>query len=127
MNKEFAFTRLIQISAIVGGALGEEMAKLLRWLKPKSRPLENYYWGYIIPLVAKNEKHEMTTGEAHRFCLDECAQRDRFGRPISTSDADFKVKDQLAYVESVRMMMARDLGIETNDPDPRWKEQQVAA
>lgn len=64
----------------------------------------------------------MTTGEAHRFLLAECAERDRFGRPITTSDSDFTVVMQLGYIESVRNMMARDMDIPTHDPDPAWRE-----
>lgn len=90
--------------------------------KIKSRPLECYYWGHIIPLAKDNEHHKMTAAEAHRFLLDNCAPRDRFGRPITTSDDDFTRLLQLEYVETCRDFMAREMGIQTMDPDRNWRE-----
>lgn len=88
--------------------------------KIKSRPLEQYYWGHMIPLVQKHQG--MTPAEAHRFLLDNCAPRDRFGRPITTSDDDFTRLLQLEYVETCRDYMAREMGIQTMDPDRNWRE-----
>lgn len=87
----------------------------------KSHPYNNYYWGHVIPRAARNECHHMTDSEAHRFLLDNCAKRDRFGRPIRMSDGDFTLMDQLEYVQTCRDFMAREMNVQTMDPDPNWR------
>lgn len=93
---------------------------LARLTRAKSRPLENYYWSHLIPKIQKHQG--MTPPEAHRFLLDSCAPRDRFGRPITMSDGDFDLWMQMPYIETCRDFMARDMDIETMDPDPNWRK-----
>lgn len=85
----------------------------------KSRDLEEYYHSHLVPLVAEHQG--MTHAEAHRFLLELYAERDRFGRPIRTSDGDFSRDRQVRFVEIVRNGMARDMDLQTDDPDPEWK------
>lgn len=123
MNKHEAFERLNSIASVLDAdrtELADQIRKCATALRPKSRQFESYYWAHIVPMVA--DFLGETPACAHRFLLSECAQRDKNGNPIGTSDEDFHVKDQLAYVDAVRMMMARDMGLKTDDPDPKWRD-----
>ena len=100
---------------------GRVQVEIGRAVKVKSRPLECYYWGHVVPKAARNESHTLTHPEAHRLLLDTCAPRDRFGRPITTSDEDFTRLIQLEYVEACRDFLAREMGVHTMDPDKNWR------
>lgn len=104
-----------------------------RATKVKSRPLECYYWNYLVPLIKKHfgelftddanrlAIESVTEYEAHRAALDKVGERDRFGRVISSSEAEFDLYMQMGFIEAVRKWLALS-GIPTIDPTKNWRE-----
>lgn len=101
--------------------------------KIKSRPLECYYWNYIVPLIKKHfgelftddavrlGHDAVTEHEAHRAALDKIGERDRFGRVITSSEPEFDLFMQMGYIEALRKWLAL-AGIPTLDPTKDWRE-----
>jgi len=106
-------------------------AQFGRAQKVKSRPLERYYWNYVVPLIKKHfgelfaeDAHQMavTEYEAHRAALDKVGERDRFGRVVTSSDSEFDLYMQMGFIESVRRWLELS-GVPTIDPTRNWREE----
>lgn len=107
-------------------------AQFGRAVKVKSRPLEMYYWNYIVPLIKKHfgelftddadqMARDITEYEAHRAALDKVGERDRFGRVITSSEPEFDLYMQMGYIEAVRRWLELS-GVPTIDPMKNWRE-----
>ncbi len=108
-------------------------AQFGRAVKVKSRPLECYYWNYLVPLIKKHfgelftddadamARDAVTEHEAHRAALDKVGERDRFGRVITSSEPEFDLYMQMGYIEAVRQWLSLS-GVPTIDPMKNWRE-----
>jgi hypothetical protein len=107
-------------------------AQFGRAVKVKSRPLECYYWNYLVPLIKKHfgelftddaddMARTVTEYEAHRAALDKVGERDRFGRVITSSEPEFDLYKQMGFIEAVRRWLELS-GVPTIDPMKNWRE-----
>lgn len=93
--------------------------------KSKSRRVENYFFGVLIPLRCEcSENDRLTPDEAKRDFYSHCSPIDERGNIITMSDGDFTLALQMQFLERCRDYLAREHYTESPDPDISWRDKE---